>query len=91
MIGEDIPSQNHHSAAFYCNGDYASCHAPLNFMWNPAKPGDWPNTISFRSLHPGGAHFAIGDGSVRYISDNINYDLYRALSTKSRGEVVTLP
>ena len=91
MIGEDVPSQNQHSAAFYCNGDYSSCHAPLNFMYNPAQPSNWPNTISFRSLHPGGAHFALCDGSVRYLSDNINYDLYRGLSTKSRGEIVTLP
>jgi prepilin-type N-terminal cleavage/methylation domain-containing protein/prepilin-type processing-associated H-X9-DG protein len=91
MIGEDVVSQNSHSAAFYCNGDYASCHAPLNYMKNPPTPGDWPNFISFRSLHPSAANFAMCDGSVRSINDSINYDLYRALSTKSRGEIVSVP
>ena len=29
MIGEDVPSQNHHSAAFYANGDwFAMSHSP---------------------------------------------------------------
>lgn len=91
LIGEDVVEHNHHSAAFYCNGDYASCHAPLNYMPKPPTPGSWWNVISFRSLHSGGANFALCDGSVRTISDSINYDLYRALSTKSRGEVITVP
>lgn len=91
MIGEDVPAHNYHSAAFYSNGDYASCHAPLNYMPNPPTPGSWWNVISFRSLHPGGANFALCDGSVRMINQDINYDLYRALSTKNRGEVVTVP
>jgi prepilin-type N-terminal cleavage/methylation domain-containing protein/prepilin-type processing-associated H-X9-DG protein len=92
FIGEDVPSQNWHSAAFYSNGDYASCHAPLNYFVPP--PGDannWGRVISFRSLHPGGAHFAYGDGSVRFTTDTINYSLYRALSTKAGGEIVSLP
>jgi prepilin-type N-terminal cleavage/methylation domain-containing protein/prepilin-type processing-associated H-X9-DG protein len=91
LIGEDVPAHNQHSAAFYCNGDYASCHAPLNYMPNPPTPEKWWNVISFRSLHPGSAHFALCDGSVRSINQDINYDLYRALSTRNRGEVVTVP
>jgi prepilin-type processing-associated H-X9-DG protein len=91
MIGEDVVMHNHHSGAFYCNGDYASCHAPLNYMPNPPTPGSWWNVISFRSMHGGGANFALCDGSVRFIQENINYDLYRNLSSKSRGEIVTLP
>lgn len=46
---------------------------------------------SFRSLHPGGTHFAMVDGSVHFISENINMDLYRALSTRSGGEIVEFP
>jgi prepilin-type processing-associated H-X9-DG protein len=91
MIGEDVVMHNAHSAAFYCNGDYASCHAPLNYMKNPPTPDDWPNMISFRSLHGGGANFALCDGSVRFFNEGINYDLYRAMSTKSRGETISIP
>jgi prepilin-type N-terminal cleavage/methylation domain-containing protein/prepilin-type processing-associated H-X9-DG protein len=91
MVGEDVPEANHHSTAFYCNGDYASCHAPLNYFPDPPTPDDWWNVISFRSRHPGGADFCMADGSVRFISESIDHTLYRAVSTKAGKEVVTLP
>jgi prepilin-type N-terminal cleavage/methylation domain-containing protein len=91
LIGEDVPFANHHSAAYYANGDYASCHAPLNYFPNPPTPNDWWNVISFRSLHPGGAQFCMVDASVRFISDSIHHTLYRALSTKAGGEPVSPP
>ncbi|GIW82425.1 MAG: prepilin-type N-terminal cleavage/methylation domain-containing protein [Gemmatales bacterium] len=91
MIGEDIPEHNYHSMAYYANGDYASCHAPLNYMPDPPTPTQWWNVMSFRSRHPGGANFCLADGSVRYISQTINYSTYRALSTKAGGESVSVP
>lgn len=40
------------------------------------------------SFHTGGAHFTLGDGSVRFISENINFGTFIALSTPAGGEVV---
>jgi prepilin-type processing-associated H-X9-DG protein len=91
LIGEDVPAENHHSAAFYANGDWASCHAPLNYFPQPRAPNDWPNVISFRSRHPGGAQFAMADASVRFIQQSIDHPLYRALSTKDGAESVSPP
>jgi prepilin-type N-terminal cleavage/methylation domain-containing protein/prepilin-type processing-associated H-X9-DG protein len=91
MIGEDVASENHHSAAFYANGDWAACHAPLNYFPQPPAPDDWPNVMSFRSRHPGGVHFCLADGSVRFLRDSIAHNLYRALSTKNGREAVTPP
>ncbi len=91
MVGEDVPAQNHHSVAYYSNGDWASCHAPLNYFPNPPTPNDWWNVMSFRSLHPGVAQFCFVDGSVRTLSEEIDYMLYRALSTKANGEIVQAP
>jgi hypothetical protein len=45
----------------------------------------------FSSLHPSGAHFLIGDGSVRILNNEIDLSLYRALSTRSGGEAAALP
>ncbi|MGI8980965.1 MAG: DUF1559 domain-containing protein [Pirellulaceae bacterium] len=91
MVGEDIPQENNHSVAFYANGDYASCHAPLNFFPKPSRPNDWWDVMSFRSRHSGGANFCLADGSVRFVSDQINHQLYRGLSTRNRNDVGNLP
>jgi hypothetical protein len=40
------------------------------------------------SFHTGGAQFTLGDGSVRFISENISFQLFIALTTPSGGEVV---
>lgn len=90
MVGEDLPEHNYHSALFYSNGDYASCHAPLNYMPNPPTPSTWPNVISFRSRHPQGANFCLADGSVRFVRQSITHSTYRASCTKAGGESVQL-
>ena len=42
----------------------------------------------FSSNHTGGAQFVLGDGSVRFISENIDGGLYQSLATIQGGEVV---
>ena len=91
MVGEDVPMHNHHSVWAYSNGDWSSCHAPLNYMPDPPRPDDWWDVIGFRSLHPGGAHFCMADGSVHFVEETIDYDLYRGFSTRAGGEVGKLP
>ena len=46
--------------------------------------------LTFRSDHPGGANFAMCDGSVRFIADSISEVTLDALSTRDGGEVVSL-
>lgn len=45
-------------------------------------------TSSPYSFHVGGAHFTMGDGSVRFISENINFATFVGLATPAGGEVV---
>ncbi|AMV18635.1 DUF1559 domain-containing protein [Planctomyces sp. SH-PL14] len=54
----------------------------------PYASGDWQHKTGFGSWHPGGANFAIADGSARFLSDNMALGLYRALATVGGKEVV---
>lgn len=49
------------------------------------------NAANFRSDHEGGGQFLFGDGSVHFLSENIDLEVYRRLSTISGGEVATWP
>ena len=45
------------------------------------------NEVPMGSMHAGGANFALGDASVRFIRDSINMTTYRALASRNGGEV----
>lgn len=40
------------------------------------------------SYHPGGAQFFMGDGVVRFISENVHMPTYQAIATRNGGEIV---
>ena len=43
----------------------------------------------FSSHHQGGAHFMVGDGSIRFINEQINQATYRRLTNRSDGQPVS--
>ena len=45
----------------------------------------------FHSAHPSGAQFAVGDGSVRLINENVDRYIYACLGTRNGGEAVQIP
>ena len=45
----------------------------------------------FRSEHPGGAQFAVADGSVQFIAEDIDEAVYQGLATREFGEPVQIP
>ena len=42
----------------------------------------------FASYHTGGAQFVLGDGAVRFVSTNIDLNVYRNLSSRNGGDLV---
>ena len=71
----------------------------MEYVWqcNPAPPnppctGPWslarPITMAARSRHPGGVQAAFCDGSVTFITDNIEQRLWRAQGTSQDAEVL---
>lgn len=47
-------------------------------------------SMGFYAFHPGGAQFALADGSVRFVSETVSAFVFASLTTRSRGEVFTL-
>lgn len=104
MIGECVPRWCTHTWWYHFNGTtgtvaiplnpravVATCQtgnkvADLNCAW-----GDWPNNYSFMSQHPGGAQFAMADGSTQFVAETIDLTLYRCLGTMQNGETASLP
>lgn len=49
------------------------------------------NDLSMNSNHTGGAQFLLADGSVRFLSENIDYNTYLTLASRHLGEVSQVP
>ena len=56
-------------------------------LWNSPPNND----RSFGSEHPGGTHFGLADGGGRFISENIELKLYKALASRSGEETIEMP
>lgn len=77
------------------NSSWLSTTAPINFNSCPGSSGvgcahvtNWETSMGFKSRHVGGAQFLMGDGTVRFISENIDYRTYQRLGGRNDGEVV---
>ena len=53
--------------------------------WEPTDPLE---TGGFESEHAGGAQFLLGDSSVRFLSENIDIEVYRNLGNREDGELL---
>ncbi len=90
MVGETLPGHCTFMGVFAHNFPLSGTSIPLNIM-ESANGTNWYRTCGFKSLHGGGANFAMCDGSVHFVSQYIDYRLYNNLGTIRGGEVVSLP
>lgn len=74
---------------------YWSSPYPLSTLFTTRGPfnpkrldGDSTRLASFRSDHVGGVQFVMGDGAVRFVSENTDSNLLRALSSRAGNETV---
>lgn len=91
-VGETVPEWCRHTWWWWFNATTATCAIRLNYKMEPdlqvEGEGDWWHNYSFMSRHPGGANFGMTDGSVRFVSENINPHVYKMLGTIQGAEVV---
>jgi prepilin-type processing-associated H-X9-DG protein len=55
---------------------------------NPDLAAHGMGWFAARSAHPGGVNVLLGDGSVRFVGEGIELNLWRGLSTRAGGEVL---
>ena len=89
MLGEDVGAMNQHVSWPYSNNAVGTCGIAINSKQANGAAyaiSDWPNVYSFRSLHSGGAQFALADASVRFVRESANITSYRSLCSIQGGE-----
>ena len=55
------------------------------------SPGNWSTGLSFKSKHVNGANFSFGDGTVRFVNENLNMQVFQLLGHHADRQNVTLP
>jgi prepilin-type processing-associated H-X9-DG protein len=63
-----------------------SCLRLVDREFSPNLRRGQESNLSFGSGHPGGANFALADGSVRWIENDIDLDAWRRLGSRNDGE-----
>lgn len=73
-------------------GSYVGAHSGPSIYEVPQviHPPNSPlgHTDEMYSQHPGGANILLGDGSVRFISENVRFSVWTALSSRNGGDFV---
>ncbi|MGH7128323.1 MAG: DUF1559 domain-containing protein, partial [Planctomycetaceae bacterium] len=77
-------------------GDFLNGEHWIEGSLYDGTPGGGPCSLNcnnirsgnYMSFHIGGAHFLMGDGSVRFISENIAASTFAGLITRNKGEVL---
>ncbi|WP_422927435.1 DUF1559 domain-containing protein [Singulisphaera sp. PoT] len=61
----------------------------VDFPGTPPNPQRLPFAWQFSSLHPGGVNMVFGDGSVKFLKNTINLNVWPALHTIKGGEIIS--
>jgi prepilin-type N-terminal cleavage/methylation domain-containing protein/prepilin-type processing-associated H-X9-DG protein len=87
-----------HGGVFFSTRIPPNTMVPDRFNWCssspvPKAPCVWSATnmfVSARSHHPGGVNLGMADGSVRFLSDSVAADAYKAAGSRNGEETVAL-
>lgn len=68
------------------SASYCKTHVRINPPCTAATPTVFNQIVAARSRHPSGVGAALCDGSVRFITNNVHLDTWRALGSSEGGE-----
>ena len=90
MAGERNSEDCCAGGAFSWNMQVLFAGQKLNSPTRNEIPSNWWRNCGASSYHMGGANFLMGDGSVRFVGDSIDFSTYCYLSDKADGHAVSL-
>jgi prepilin-type N-terminal cleavage/methylation domain-containing protein len=91
LAGERNAEELNWGGAFSSNFPIAfTAQKPNSPTRNRTSPGAYQQNGGFSSYHTGGVHMLMGDGAVKFISDNIDHSVFCRSGDKADGNAVTL-
>ena len=102
FFGEVLPQCSSHVSAGWAKMNNGNCILSTVIPINTdtcqttatdgcVRPCNWNLEGGFRSMHPGGAQFVMGDASVHFFSDAIDHQAYQYLGGRRDGHTVDVP
>jgi prepilin-type processing-associated H-X9-DG protein len=92
LAGETLPGHWTRNCVFCDNYPVSSTHIPLNTMeqrpnaTNSNAHAEYWKTSGFKSMHPSGANMLMGDGSVHFVNETIDWYAWNALGSPFYGD-----
>jgi len=90
QIDGDDPGTNTFTAQEDFSEFVGSMGARINIINNPNTDAD-ERELSYGSFHQGGTHVLLGDGAVRFLSENISGRIRKALATETKTSQASKP
>jgi hypothetical protein len=102
LMGEVRPLCSKHVAEgwgwSHSGNGILSTVVPLNWDSCSEEPAlgcgcwdNWTADLGFKSAHPGGVHFTMGDASVQFLNESLDPFVLNAMGGKADGQVASLP
>ena len=94
LVGEFLPTEDSLGWVSGTRATLRNTGAPINVGYDPTATGVPPAPIpplqvgGFESLHPGGAQFVLGDGSINFLAETIDPKVFETLGDRADGEMM---
>jgi len=92
FVGETLPDQCKYYGAYNHNFPMAPTSIPLNMIHlikGAVTNSTYYQVCGFKSRHSGGSNFLMGDGTVKFVKESINYQVFNSLGSAGMGEIVS--
>jgi prepilin-type N-terminal cleavage/methylation domain-containing protein/prepilin-type processing-associated H-X9-DG protein len=75
--------------SYSCTGAESGFFGGQGNFTSDSSGGGWLGATAATSNHPGGVNVGMGDGSVKFIKDSVNFQTWWALGSRNQGEVIS--